>query len=221
MRKPREFYKGGFYHVFNRGVNKQAVFREKEDYIFYLYRTKESLKKFPTAIHAYSLLMNHYHFLPEQTTETPLNKFFQSLNTSLAIFLNKKYGRVGHIFQGRFQAKPVEKNDYLLDLSFYINLNPILEELQHRDFAQISASELDKLLNKAENYPWSSYGVYLGLREDGITSDKFILSIISDDIKKARKEYRKLARKMLISRRFLKVRDLIFEERSDSGLTQV
>lgn len=212
MRKPREFYKGGFYHLFNRGANKQDVFKEKEDYIFYLYKIKEALKKFPMAIHVYSFLTNHYHYLPEQTSEIPLSKFFQSLHTSFSNFLNKKYGRVGHVFQGRPQVKAVEKNDYLLDLSFYINLNTTLEELQHRDFVKISTSELDKLLKKAENYPWSSYGVYLGLREDDITYDKFILSIISDDIKKARKEYRKLAKEMLISRRFLKVRDLIFEE---------
>jgi REP element-mobilizing transposase RayT len=212
MRKPREFYKGGFYHVFNRGVNKEVIFREKESFILYLYKFKEALKKFPIIIHCYNLLPNHFHHLPQQTSESPLSKFYQSFHTSLTLSLNKKYGRVGHIFQGRPQVKKIENTDYLLDLSFYINLNYILEELQHRDFAKISKTELDRLLKKAENYPWSSYGVYIGLREDGITNDKFILSIISDDIKKARKEYQKLAREMIISKRFLKIRDLTFEE---------
>lgn len=217
MRKQREFYKGGFYHVFNRGVNKEIIFREKEDFILYLYKFKEALKKFPIVIHCYNLISNHFHHLSHQVDEKPLNCFYQSFHTSFSLSLNKKYGRVGHIFQGRPQVKKVENTNYLLDLSFYINLNNILEELQRRDFSKISKIELDKLLNKAENYPWSSYGVYLGLREDGITNEKFILSIISDDIKKARKEYRKLARQMLISKRFLKIRDLTFEE----GQTQV
>jgi len=106
----------------------------------------------------------------------------------------------------------VEDTNYLLDLSFYINLNNILEELQYRGLAKISKTEIDRLLKKAANYPWSSYGVYLGLREDNITNDKFILSIISDDLKKARKEYQKLAKEMLISKRFLKIRDLTFDE---------
>jgi len=212
MRKPREFYKGGFYHVFNRGVNKEIIFREKGDFILYLYKLKEALKKFSIIIHCYNLISNHFHHLPQQTSEQPLSDFYQSFHTSFSISLNKKYGRVGHIFQGRPQVKKIEKTDYLLDLSFYINLNNILEELQHRDFSNISKTELDKLLKKAENYPWSSYGVYLGLREDEITNEKFILSIISDDIKKARKEYQKLAREMLISKRFLKIRDLTFEE---------
>ena len=211
MRKPREFYRGGFYHVFNRGVNKEVIFREKEDFIFYLYKFKEALKKFPIIIHCYNLLPNHFHHLPQQISESPLSKFYQSFHTSFTLSLNKKYGRVGHIFQGRPQVKKIEDTNYLLDLSFYINLNNILEELQHRDFAKISKIELDRLLKKAENYPWSSYGVYIGLREDGITNDKFILSIISDDIEKARKEYQKLAREMIISKRFLKIRDLTFE----------
>jgi REP element-mobilizing transposase RayT len=212
MRKTREFYKGCFCHVFNRGVNKEIIFREKTDFVLYLYKFKEALKKFPIIIHCYNLIPNHFHHLPQQISEKPLSDFYQSFHTSFSMSLNKKYGRVGHVFQGRPQMKRIEDTDYLLDLSFYINLNNILEELQHRDFAKISKTELDKLLKKAENYPWSSYGVYLGLRDDGITNDKFILSIISDDIKKARKEYQKMAREMLISKRFLKIRDLTFEE---------
>lgn len=212
MRKPREFYKGGFYHVLNRGVDKEVIFRQKGDFVLYLYKFKEVLKKFPILIHCYNLIPNHFHHLSQQTSEKPLSNFYQSFHTSFSLSLNKKYGRVGHVFQGRPKVKKIENTEYLLDLSFYINLNNILEELQHRDFSKISKIGLDKILTRAENYPWSSYGVYLGLREDGITYDKFILSVISDDVKKARKEYRKLARQMLVSKRFLKIRDLTFEE---------
>lgn len=211
MRKLREFYKDGFYHIFNRGINKEVIFREKADFVFYLYKIKNLLKTFPVSIHAYSFLPNHFHQLPQQLSEKPLSSFYQNIHTSLGSFLNRKYGRVGTIFQGRPQAKVIKEDEYLLTLSFYINLNIILEELQHQNYPKISPSQLDKILVKAENYPWSSYGVYLGLREDGITNDKFILSIISDDIGKARKEYRKMARDMLISKKFLKLRDLIFE----------
>ncbi|OIO43720.1 MAG: hypothetical protein COY72_01140 [Candidatus Nealsonbacteria bacterium CG_4_10_14_0_8_um_filter_35_10] len=212
MRKPREFYKGCFCHIFNRGVNKEIIFREKGDFILYLYKFKEALKKFPVIIHCYNLIPNHFHHLSQQTSERPLSSFYQGFHTGFSLSLNKKYGRVGHVFQGRLQAKMVEDTNYLLDLSFYINLNNILEELQYRGLAKISKTEIDRLLKKAANYPWSSYGVYLGLREDNITNDKFILSIISDDLKKARKEYQKLAKEMLISKRFLKIRDLTFDE---------
>jgi len=212
MHQRRDFYKGGFWHIYNRGVAKQDIFREKDDFIYYLYKAKEVLKKHPLSIYAYSLLNNHLHYLIEQTTQIPPGKFISSLHTSFGIRINKKYDRVGHLFQDRYNAKPVKNTDYLLDLSIYINLNTILEKLQHLEKTSVSRRKLKTLLDEAENYPWSSYGVYLGLREDGITNDRFILSIISDDIEKARKEYQKLSKEMLISKRFLKIRDLTFEE---------
>lgn len=224
MNQPREFFKGGFYHLFNRGINKEIVFREKADFIFYLYKIKELLKKFPILIHCYNLIPNHYHQLPQQTSDKPLSSFYQSLNTSLGNFLNRKYGRRGPVFQGRPQIKIIQKDDYLLDLSFYIHFNTILEKLQHQKSSRISSHQLENLLLEAENDPWNSYGVYLGLREDGITYDKFILSLLSDDIKKARKEYRRLAKETLVSKKFLKIRDLIFDDDdptgSDLGLTR-
>lgn len=215
VRPLRKFYKGGFWHTYNRGVAKQEIFREQEDYAFYLYKTKEVLKKYPdpVAIHAYNLLDNHIHHLVEQISNkaTP-SKFFATLHTSLGVHINKKYNRGGPLFQDRFKAKVIEKDDYLLGLSIYIHLNKILEKLQHTDRSLITKSKLQELLKEAEDDPWNSYAVYLGLREDGITQDKFILSLISDDIKKAREEYRKLAKKMLISGTFLKVRHLTFED---------
>ena len=210
MRQSREFYQGGFWHILNRGVAKEDIFREKEDFIFYLYKVKEFLKKYPVTIHAYNLLINHLHHLIEQTSDVPPSKFIGSLHSSFGLHINRKYSRVGHLFQDRFKAKPLDKNA-LLPVSLYINLNKILEKLEHLNKTKISKREIDKLLKEAERDPWSSYPVYLGLREDGITQTKFILSLISDDIKKAQQEYQKLAKQFLISGYFLKTRDLLFE----------
>ena len=210
MRLPREFYKGSFWHIFNRGVAKEDIFREKDDFIFYLYKIKEFLKKHPVAIHAYNLLSNHLHYIIEQTSDIAPSKFIGSLHSSFGLHINRKYSRVGHLFQDRFKTIQIKKSD-LLPTSFYINLNEILEKLQHIDKTNISKRDLDKFLEKAEKNPWSSYPVYLGLREDGITQTKFILSLISDDVKKARQGYRKLAKRSIISGYFLKTRDLFFE----------
>jgi len=210
MRQPREFYKGSFWHIFNRGVAKEDIFKEKADFGFCLYKMKEFLKKYPVAVHAYNLIPNHIHYLIEQTSEITPSKFIGSFHSSVGLHINRKYSRVGHLFQDRFKAKQLEESS-LLPLSFYVNLNKILEKLEHMEKIKISKSELDGLLDKAEKDPWSSYPVYLGLREDGITQTNFILSLISDDIKKARQEYRKLARQFLISGYFLKTRDLFFE----------
>jgi len=210
MRQPREFYKGGFWHILNRGVAKENIFREKEDFVFYLYKVKEFLKKYPVDIHAYNLLFNHLHHLIEQISDIPPGKFIGSLHSSFGLHINKKYSRVGHLFQDRFQAKPLDENA-LLSVSLYINLNKILEKLENLEKNKISKREIDKILEEAERDPWSSYPVYLGIREDGITQTKLILSLISDDIKKARQEYRKLAKQFLISGYFLKTRDLVIE----------
>lgn len=209
MRKPREFYKGGFWHVFNRGVAKEDIFREDDDFRYYLYKTKETLKKYPVEIHAYNFLSNHVHYLVEQITETTPSKFIGSLHNSFGGFINRKYSRVGHLFQNRFKANHIKDN--LLNISFYINLNKILEKLQHTNKLTISKTDLDKFLEEAENDPWGSYPVYLGLREDNITNPNFVLSILSDDIKKARQDYRELSKEFIKSGFFLKTRNLTFE----------
>ena len=78
----------------------------------------------------------------------PIHKFISSLHTSYAIYFNKKYGKVGHLFQGRFKQRIVKDDNDLLYLSCYIHLNP----------------EADGLVQKVEYYQWSSYRDYIGLR---------------------------------------------------------
>jgi len=213
MARPlRQFYKGGFWHIVNRGVAKMDIFRCKEDYNFYLYKIKESLKKYPVGVHAFNFLLNHIHYLIEQTVvKVPPSKFIASIHTGLGHYINRRYSRVGHLFQDRCGVKNIKTDEHLLAVSVYINLNKILEELQHTEKSVISKNKLENLLLQAEKDPWSSYPVYLGLRQDGITRADFILSLLSDDIKKAQKEYKKYAKELLTSGYFLKTRDLIFE----------
>lgn len=209
MRETRKFYKGGFWHIISQGIAQERIFREKGDFIFYLYKIKEVLKKYPLVIHGYNLITNHIHHLIRQT-EIPPSKFIASLHTSLGLHINKKYSRGGHLFKDRFRAKEIEESARI-PVSLYINLNKTLHRLQQLNKVKISTREVEKLLEEAERDPWSSYPVYLGLREDGITQTNYILSLISDDVKKARKEYRKLARHFLTTGYFLKTRDLLFE----------
>ena len=213
MARPlRQFYKGGLWHILNRGVAKAEIFRNKDDYNFYLYKISEALKKYPVDICAFNFLSNHVHYLIKQTADgiSP-NKFIASVHTSLGNFINRKYSRVGHLFQDRCKVNEIKKDEDLLAVSVYINLNKVLEKLQQKEKAVVSKKELQNLLQEAESDPWSSYSVYLGLREDGITEPKFILSLLSDNIKRARKEYKKFVKKLLVSGYFVKTRDLIFE----------
>ncbi|MFH1967943.1 MAG: transposase [bacterium] len=212
VRPLRQFYKGGIWHILNRGVAKTDIFRNKGDYNFYLYKVREAIEKYPVGIFAFNFLSNHVHYLVKQTTDdiSP-NKFIASVHTSLGNYINRKYVRVGHLFQDRCKVKSIEEDKHLLAISVYINLNKVLETLQEKEKAVISKAELQKLLREAEGDPWSSYATYLGTREDGVTQTEFILSLLSDDINKARKEYKKFAEGLITSGYFLKTRDLTFE----------
>lgn len=212
-RTPREFYKGGFWHVVNRGVMKDNIFRSKDDYSFFLYRMKESLKSYPVDVHSFNFLPNHIHYLLGQSSdEINPSKFLASVHTSLSLFINRKYARVGHLFQNRCTIKDIKDDEHLLNISFYVNLNKVLEKLQGFNRSKIVQTEyLENLLAEAESDPWSSYPAVLGMRDDGITNPDFILSLLANDKKKARQEYRKLAKEFIKSGHFLKTRDLTFE----------
>ncbi len=210
MRTPRQFYKGCISHIFNRGVAKENIFRERDDFIFYMYKMKEFVQKYPVLIHAYNILPNHIHYLIEQNSDIPPSKFIGGIHTSVGIHINKKYSRTGHLFQDRFKSKNIEEKA-ILPISVYVNLNKVLEKLQHAENQNISKDFIEGLLKGAENDPWSSYGVYLGLRQDGILQTKLVLSLLSDDVKKAREGYKKMVKELIISGYFLKTRGLNFE----------
>jgi len=139
------------------------------------------------------------------------DKFFTIAHKKLSSYINYKYSKTGHLFKDRPKVKSINNNDYLLSVSFYVNLNEVLEKLQNIKKKTVSKEYLGKLLEESESNSWSSYPVYLGSKKDNITKTEFILSLLSDDIKKARTKYKKLAKEFITSGYFLKTRDLKFE----------
>ena len=122
----KNFYQDGHYHIYNRGNRKQDIFLEEADYIGYLERLRKYKKEYKVSVLCYCLMPNHIHLLLKQDSEIPLYKFLHPLHTSYSMYFNKKYNKVGHLFQGRFKQKEVDKDEYLLRLSSYINLNPLI-----------------------------------------------------------------------------------------------
>ncbi|MEA2113175.1 MAG: transposase [Patescibacteria group bacterium] len=151
-------YQGGYYHVYNRGNRKQDIFTENADYIGYLERLRKYKDEHKISIVCYCLMPNHFHILLRQDSEIPICKFIQPLHTSYSMYFNNKYGKVGRLFQGPFKQKEINKDDYLLQASSYIHLNPVV----------------DGLAAKAEDYQWSSYPDYIGAR-DGTLCDKEVI----------------------------------------------
>ena len=122
-RKPR-LEIPGYYHIVNRGVERRVVFKEASDYEHFEALMCNSLKSHGITLHNYCLMPNHYHLLIETSTGN-LSKFMRQLNMNYAIYFNKKYNRVGHLWQGRFKSWYVTDEAYLYTLMRYIEQNPL------------------------------------------------------------------------------------------------
>ncbi|MBI2443256.1 MAG: transposase [Candidatus Levybacteria bacterium] len=123
-RGARFIFENAFYHVFNRGINKNEIFLSEEDYAFFLKKLKKLLSKYDHSLYAYCLMPNHFH-ISIQTRKVPISKIMASLTTSYSMYLNKKYNHVGPVFQNRYKSVLIENDSYFLYLSKYIYLNPV------------------------------------------------------------------------------------------------
>jgi len=177
----KEFAANQFYHIYNRGQGKGDIFLDNADRKFFLLRLKENLwpeqatitpspggyirqllpsKSF--CLHCYCLMPNHFHFLLEQTSNLPISKLFAKVCTSYSKYFNKKYDRVGHVFQDQFKAVLIDNDIYLTWLSAYIHQNP----------------KVAGLVNNLEEYQWSSYLDYIGKRSGKLCKKDLILGMV-------------------------------------------
>lgn len=162
---PRLFEDGAFYHVYNRGNRKQQIFLQDRDYERFLEKVIEYKKKFPVNILAYCLMPNHFHFLIRQLSQDAISRFFSNLCNSHSKYFNIKYETVGSLYQGRFKAKRVDKDEYLIHLSRYIHLNPV--DL----FKYLGKNAFNQLML----YRWSSLPAYLSGKGDEVINPELIL----------------------------------------------
>jgi len=146
-RKPR-IEIAGYYHIINRGVEQRVVFKEAQDYEYFEELMCFYMKNFGITLHNYSLMSNHYHLLIEITQEN-LSKFMRQLNMNYSIYFNKKYKRVGHLWQGRFKSWYVTDEAYFYTLMCYIEQNPLKANM----------------VKRLEEYPYSSYHYFLNYKE--------------------------------------------------------
>ncbi len=124
-RQPRYFIPNFPQHVIQRGVNGQAVFFEADDYELYLHSIGKAAMKFDCQIHAYVLMTNHTHLLLTPGDERSIPLVMKAMGTGYVQPLNKKYGRTGTLWEGRYRASLVQDEAYLLTCYKYIELNPV------------------------------------------------------------------------------------------------
>ena len=114
----------GYYHIVNRGVEQRDIFLDTKDYEKFCTILNTTSLKFYVTVHCYCLMTNHYHLLIE-TKNAKLSSFMKIINHQYAIYFNKKYKRVGHLWQGRFKSWYVTDERYLYTLIKYIENNPL------------------------------------------------------------------------------------------------
>jgi REP element-mobilizing transposase RayT len=117
-------FPGAVYHVMARGNERRDVFRDDSDREEYLARLSHYRRRFGFRLYAFCLMPNHVH-LALETGETPLSRIMLGLQSSYTQWFNRRHGRVGHLFQGRYKAILIDKDSYLLSLVRYIHQNPV------------------------------------------------------------------------------------------------
>ncbi len=165
---------GEYYHIFNRGVDKKIIFKQKGDYSRFLMsliyfnteapiqmRSEEKVlpkdKERLVDVVAFCPDPNHFHLILKENKENGIATFMKKIGTGHAMYFNKKYNRSGFLFQGRFKSVHINSNDQLLYASAYVNCN-----------SQIHGIE------EAEKYPWCSFPEYLGRKGIGCQKDEIL-----------------------------------------------
>jgi putative transposase len=168
-RQGRQLSESKIYHVMIRGNERKNIFTEDEDKKRFIEIVSEKNKDRKFSIYAYCLMDNHVHLLINEGIDE-IGRIMKRINISYAYYFNKKYGRIGHLFQDRFKSEGIENDAYLLSVIRYIHNNPVKAGL----------------VKNTEEYKWSSYSIFTDGRSQSSGVDiSFILKIFSDDIEKA------------------------------------
>lgn len=175
MRGPRKRSDSGVYHVVLRGINRQDIFFDHDDYQRFLETINNIKSDDQFWVYGYCLMTNHVHLLLRENVDT-ISRIMSRIGSSYAWWYNRKYGRSGHVFQGRYGSENVENYDYLLSVIRYIHNNPVKAGI----------------VQEPEKYQWSSIHAYYGAREypHGLSDAKFILEVIHQDRRRAIKAFR-------------------------------
>lgn len=154
-RLPRLVVPHQLHHIVQIGNDRQAIFRDADDYAAFLTWLREAARQFKVAIHTYVLMPDHLHLLGSPADGTGLGRMMQWIGRHYVPYFNAKYQRSGTLWQGRYKATVIEAERYFLACSHYIELNPVR--------AGLAASPAD--------YPWSSYSHHAGIKPDPLITD--------------------------------------------------
>jgi len=162
------------YHIVSRGNNREWVFRRGEDFEKYLELCERYKERYGFKLYHWVLMSNHIHLIIETSGESSLSKIMQGMNLAYTLWFNRKYSKVGHLWQDRFKSGLIEKDSYLLECGRYIERNPLRAGM----------------VRDPMEYPWSSYKVHACGEEDGITDRHGIYELLGTEPPQRQKAYR-------------------------------
>lgn len=126
---------------------------------------------------AFCLMPNHIHLLLRQLKSEGISKFIQKLGVGYATYFNKKYNRVGHLFQGRYKVIHVQTDDQLKNVFVYIHTNPVA--IKESKWKEKGIKNPKEIIDFLENYKWSSYQDYIGKKNfPSVTERNFLLQVL-------------------------------------------
>jgi putative transposase len=140
-RRRRLFIANIPYHVIQRGNNRNPIFFNDKDYLFFLKVLKEAKAKHPCFLYAYCLMPNHFHFILEPLEKDNISFLMKFLGAKYVHYINRTYGRSGTLWEGRFRCSLIDEESYFLSCLRYIETNPLRAGLT----------------KSPDLYQWSSY----------------------------------------------------------------
>lgn len=176
-RGPRQRSETGIYHVMLRGVNRQNIFFDEQDRKHYLASLKKAKGELNFILYAFCLMTNHVHLVLKEMNE-PLERTIRRIGVSHAGFINWKYDRVGHLFQGRYRSETIESEAKLLACVRYVHNNPVKAGM----------------VRTPQEYCWSSYATYLQKQEpQSLVDTDYMLELFSNKTDVAKNEFIKFS----------------------------
>jgi REP element-mobilizing transposase RayT len=175
-------YPDAFYHVTCRGNERREIFRDKEDRNIFFKLLDRSLDTFEVQLAAYACMPNHFHLLV-CTPKGNLSEFMRHFNISYTGAFNRKYHRSGHLYQGRYKAFLIDADNYLLEVSRYVHLNPLRmkskepQEKRWQDLMQNDSTSIPGYMNQRNRKEFVYYTI--------------VLDYFGGDNRKSRNEYKK------------------------------
>ena len=169
------FAPSDYYHIYNRGANREDIFFSRENFLHCLRLLGKYAESYLVTVIAYCLMPNHYHLLLRQDGEVSLSKLVNVVFNAYVQALNRQLGRKGTLFEGRFKHVHVDEEEYVLHLCRYIHLNPVKAGL----------------VSRPEDWVFSNYQEWIGMRQGRLKDAEFISSYFAypEDYKRFVMEY--------------------------------